>query len=54
MQVDSKTLVDKLVLLMNNIAKTPGISQGIVTKDGKPNLIPADMNGEWLLLIVWS
>lgn len=43
--LDVKTVVGKFPLLMNNIAKTPGTSQSIVTDQGAPNLVPTDMNG---------
>ena len=44
--LEGKLVIGKLALLMNNIAKTLGVSQGIVTESGAPNLIPSDMNGE--------
>lgn len=48
MQLDAKTMVEKFAMLMNNIAKTPGVSQGIISKEGGPNLVPTDMNGDAL------
>lgn len=45
-QLDAKTMLEKFAVLMNGISKTPGVSQGIITKEGGPNLVPTDMNGE--------
>lgn len=48
-QLPVSNIIDKIVLLKNNIARTPGLSQGIVNRQGASNLIPADLNGPPLL-----